>query len=58
MKTFFKKLENDFLVESTQTVKTHHFLTKLLFQKAVLTKIEWLMQNGPVTKNGALPVTT
>ena len=36
----------------------HHFHTKVPYQKPMLRKIEWLLQNGPITKNGVLPVTT
>ena len=39
-------------------LKTHHFHTKLLYQKPMLRQIEWWVQNGPITKNGVLPVTT
>ena len=54
-KTFFEKLEYRFLVESTK-LKTHHFHTKLPHQKPMLRQIEWWLQNGPVKKNGLLPV--
>ena len=40
MKTFFKKLEYCFLVESTK-IETQHFHTKLRCQKP----IEWGVQN-------------
>ena len=39
-------------------LKTHHFHTKLPYQKPMLRQIEWWLQNGPITKNGVLPVTT
>ena len=51
-KSFLKKLEYSFLVE------THHFYTKLPYQKSMLRQIEWWVQNRPITKNGVLPVTT
>ena len=38
-------------------LKTYHFYSKLLWQKPVLRQIEWWLQNGPITKSGALPVT-
>ena len=38
--------------------KTQHFHTKLSYQKPMLRQIEWWVQNGPITKNGVLPVTT
>ena len=39
-------------------MKAHHFHSKLLCQKPMLRQIEWLLQNGPITKSGVLPVTT
>ena len=36
----------------------HHFYTKLTYQKPMLRQIESWVQNGPITKNGVLPVTT
>ena len=39
-------------------MKKHHFHTKLPCQKSMLRQIEWWLQNGPITKNGVLPVTT
>ena len=39
-------------------LKAHHFHKKLPHQKPMLRKIEWWVQNGPIIKNGALPVTT
>ena len=39
-------------------MKTHHFHTKLPYQKTMLRQREWWLQNGPTTKNGVLPVTT
>ena len=36
----------------------HHFHTKLPYQKPMLRQVEWRVQNGPVTKNEFLPVTT
>ena len=35
-----------------------HFHTKLQYQKPMLRQIEWWVQNGPITKNRVLPVTT
>ena len=57
LKTFFKKLEYRFLVTALR-LKTHHIHTKLPYQKPMLRQIEWWIQNGPITKNGVLPVTT
>ena len=37
-------------------LKTHHFHTKLPYQKAMLRQIEWWVHNGPNTKNSVLPV--
>ena len=56
-KIFSKKLEDRFLVESTK-IEKHHFHTKLPYQKPMLRQIEWWVQNGPITKNGILLVTT
>ena len=39
-------------------MKTHHFHTKLTYQKPMLRQIEWWVQNGPIKKNGVLPVTS
>ena len=39
-------------------MKTHHFHTKLPHQKPMIRQIEWWLQNGPIKKNGDLPVTT
>ena len=39
-------------------MKTHHFHTKLPYQKQMLRQIKWWLQNAPITKNGVLPVTT
>ena len=39
-------------------LKTHHFHTKLPYEKSILRQTEWCVQNGPITKNGVLPVTT
>ena len=40
------------------TLKVHRFHTKLLYQTPMLRQIEWEVQNGPITKNGVLSVTT
>ena len=39
-------------------LKTQHFHTKLLSQKPILRQKECGVQNGPITRNGVLPVTT
>ena len=36
---------------------THHFHAKLPCQKTMLRQIKPWLQNGPITKNGVLPVT-
>ena len=56
-KNFFKKLEYHFLVESTK-IENSCFYTKLPYQKSMLRQMEWRVQNGSITKNGLLPVTT
>ena len=58
MQTFFKKLEYHFLVESTKIENAVFVDTKLPFQKPILRQIEWWVQNGTITENGDLPVTT
>ena len=35
---------------------THDFHVKLPYLKPMLRQIEWWVQNGPITKNGVLPV--
>ena len=49
---FKKKLEDRFLVQSTINQK------RMLRQKPMLRQIEWRVRNGPITKNGRLPLTT
>ena len=39
-------------------MKRQHLHTILLCQKPSLRQIEWGVQNGPITKNAVLPVTT
>ena len=56
-KTFFKKLEYRFLVESTK-IENASFPYKLPYQKPTLRQIEWGEQNEPITKNEVLPATT
>ena len=56
-KTFSEKLEYHFLVESTK-MKGHYFHTKLPCQKQMLRQTELWVQNGPITNNRVLPVTT
>ena len=36
----------------------HLFHAKLPYQKLMLRQIERRVENGPITKNGVLPVTT
>ena len=40
-----------------QRLKTQHFYAKLPLQKTIWKQIEWGVQNGTITKNGAFPVT-
>ena len=54
---FFKILEYWFFVESTK-IETHHFHTKLPYEKPILRQAGWWVQNGPITKNKVLPETT
>ena len=39
-------------------LKTHHFHTKLPYQRPMLRQIKWWLQNEPVKKNGVLPAST
>ena len=39
-------------------MKAQHFHKKLSYQKSMLRQNEWGVQNGPITKNGPLPLTT
>ena len=55
-KTFFKKLEYRFLVETTKIENTS-FPFKIR-QKRMLIQIEWRLENGAITKSGILPGTT
>ena len=55
-KTFFKKLEYRFLVESTK-IENASFPYKTAMSEANI-KTKWWLQNGPIKKNGVLPVTT
>ena len=38
-------------------MKAQHFHSKLPLQKAMLRQIEYGVKNGPITKNGVLPIT-
>ena len=40
------------------STKTHHFHTKLPYQKPMLMEIKWWVQNEPITKKEVFPVTT
>ena len=55
MQVFFKKTG---VTPFSWNTTTQHFHTELLCQKPILTQIEWGVQNGPITKNRVLPVTT
>ena len=39
-------------------LKMQHFHKKLICQRPILRQIEWGVQNGPITKNGVLLLTT
>ena len=53
----FNKLEYRILVENTK-VENVSFPYKTALSKANVRTIEWGVQNGPITSNGVLPVTT
>ena len=57
-KTFFKKLEYRFLVETTKIENISFTLKTDLSEANVKNRIEWRLQNEPFTKSGVLPVTT
>ena len=56
-KTFFKKPEHRFLTQSSK-IKNASFSYKIAISEAnvMLRQIEWWVQNGPIAKNGVLPV--
>ena len=56
-KTFFKNWNTVFWLKLLR-LKTHYFHSELLCQKPVLRQIEWRLQNRPIRKSGAFPVTT
>ena len=56
-KTFFKKLEYRFLVESTR-IENVTFPYKTVLPEANVKTNRMGLQNGPIVKNGVLPVTT
>ena len=39
-------------------LRAQHFLTKFPCQKLMLKQIEWEVENGPITKNRLLALTT
>ena len=54
-------MEYRFLVESTKiengSFPLKNFMSELNLRQ-MLRQIQWLVQNGPITKNEVLPVTT
>ena len=54
---FWKNWSTVFYLKALR-LKTHHFHTKLSYQKPKLRQIEWWVQNGPVTLNGVLSAAT
>ena len=55
----YVNFETDFLRKlKVLRLKTHHLHTKLPCQKPILRQTEWVVQNGLITKNGILPITT
>ena len=57
LEKFFKKLEYRFLVESTK-IENASFPNKTAISEANLKTNTIMVQNGPITKTGVLPVTT
>ena len=56
-KTIFKKLEYLFWLKALR-LKTDHFYRKLPYEKPMLRQIKWWVQNGSITMNEVLSVTT
>ena len=54
----FQKLEYCSLVESTKIENVSFPYKTVICQKPMLRQMEWLLQNGRITKNGVLPKTT
>ena len=55
-KVLFKKLEYRFLVESTK-IENALFLYKTTISEANVKTNKMMIQNGPIAKNGILPLT-
>ena len=55
-KPFSKLWSTAFKLKALRS-KTHHFHTKLPYQKPMLRQIEWWVHNGPIKKNEVLLVT-
>ena len=60
-KIFHKDMEYRFLAEITKiengSFPLKNFISELNLRQ-MLRQIQWLVQNGPITKNEVLPVTT
>ena len=56
-KTFFKKLEDRFLDESTRIENATFPYNTAQSANPMLRQIEWGVRDGLITKNGVLPVT-
>ena len=56
-KTFLKKMEYGFLVQSTKIESAIFPHETALPEANVKTNIGWEVQNGPITKDGVSPVT-
>ena len=57
----FQKTGVCFLTGSTKiqnVISVQNCQCFFAYQKPMLRQIEWKVQNGPITKNGGLPVTT
>ena len=54
----FKKNWSTVFYLKALKLKTHNFYIKPPYQRPMLRQLEWWLQNGPITKNGVLPVTT
>ena len=58
LKNFFKKNWSTVFQLKALRLKTHHFHTKLPYQKPMLRQIKQSLQSGPLKKNRVFPLTT
>ena len=56
MQTFLNNWSTVFQLKVPR-LKAQHFRAKMFCQKSMLRQIDWGVKNGPISKNGVLPVT-